>query len=130
VGDDRSEGVPRQGVRPAGRAPQGSLADYFEELLEQIREIRASERRFYQKVRDLFSTASADYDPAADTEKTFFATIQNELLYAVAGQAAAELVTGRADPTAAGGTGRVDLVLHGGAPEGRSLIRSTRRCSR
>jgi hypothetical protein len=72
-------------------------ADYFDELLERIREIRASERRFYQKVRDLFATTSADYDSAAGTAKTFFATIQNKLLYAVTGQTAAELVTSRAD---------------------------------
>jgi hypothetical protein len=54
--------------------------DYFDELLERIRDIRASEKRFYQKVRDLFAATSADYDPKADTAKTFFATIQNDVV--------------------------------------------------
>jgi hypothetical protein len=75
-------------------------ADYFDELLERIREIRASEKRFYQKVRDLFATTSADYDSRDETARAFFATIQNKLLYAVTGQTAAELVTSRADPGA------------------------------
>lgn len=72
--------------------------DYFDELLERIRDIRASEKRFYQKVRDLFADTSADYDPKSDTAKTFFATIQNKLIYAVTGQTAAELIVARADP--------------------------------
>jgi hypothetical protein len=72
--------------------------DYFDELLERIRDIRASEKRFYQKVRDLFAETSADYDAKSDTAKTFFATIQNKLIYAVAGQTAAELIVARADP--------------------------------
>lgn len=71
--------------------------DYFDELLERIRDIRASEKRFYQKVRDVFAT-SADYDPASETAKTFFATIQNKLVYAVTGHTAAELVLARSDP--------------------------------
>ncbi|WP_433500552.1 virulence RhuM family protein [Sphaerimonospora sp. CA-214678] len=72
--------------------------DYFDELLERIREIRASEKRFYQKVRDVFAATSADYDPGSETARTFFATIQNKLIYAVAGQTAAELIVDRADP--------------------------------
>ena len=60
-----------------------AAADYFDEPLERIRDIRASEKRFYQKVRDIFATTSADYSGASDTAKTFFATIQNKLLYAV-----------------------------------------------
>ncbi|MEV0624576.1 virulence RhuM family protein [Nonomuraea wenchangensis] len=72
--------------------------DYFDELLERIREIRASEKRFYQKVRDVFAATSADYDPGTETARTFFATIQNKLIYAVTGQTAAELIVGRADP--------------------------------
>lgn len=70
--------------------------DYFDELLAKIRDIRASEKRFYQKVRDLYVTA-ADYDPASERAKTFFATVQNKLLYAVTGHTAAELIVARAD---------------------------------
>ncbi|KIZ43708.1 MULTISPECIES: virulence RhuM family protein [Rhodopseudomonas] len=73
--------------------------DYFDELLERIRDIRASEKRFYQKVRDLFAATSADYDPKAETAKTFFATIQNKLVFAITGMTAAELIVARADPS-------------------------------
>lgn len=73
--------------------------DYFDELLERIRDIRASEKRFYQKVRDLFRDTSADYDKSTATAQRFFATIQNKLVYAVTGHTAAELVVKRADPT-------------------------------
>ena len=73
--------------------------DYFDELLERIRDIRASEKRFYQKVRDLFAATSADYDPKSDAAQTFFATIQNKLVYAVTGSTAAELIVARADPS-------------------------------
>jgi hypothetical protein len=79
----------------------GSEPDYFDELLERIRAIRASEKRFYQKVRDLFAQTSSDYDNASQTARDFFATIQNKLLYAVTGQTAAELVHARID-TASG----------------------------
>lgn len=72
--------------------------DYFDELLERIRDIRASEKRFYQKVRDLFAQTSADYNKTSDVAKTFFATIQNKLVYAVTGNTAAELIVARADP--------------------------------
>jgi len=71
--------------------------DYFDELLARIRDIRASEKRFYQKVRDLFKAASVDYDGAEETAKTFFATIQNKLVFAVTGRTAAELIVARAD---------------------------------
>jgi hypothetical protein len=73
-------------------------ADYFDELLERIRDIRASEKRFYLKVRDLFATTSADYDSTSDTARTFFATIQNKLLHAVTGRTAGELIRERCDP--------------------------------
>ena len=73
-------------------------ADYFDELLERIRDIRASEKRFYQKVRDLFATTSADYNRTSETARTFFATIQNKLLHAVTGHTAAELIRERCDP--------------------------------
>ncbi len=72
--------------------------DYFDELLERIREIRASEKRFYQKVRDLFAATSDDYDPKSDTAQAFFATIQNKLVFAATGSTAAELIVARADP--------------------------------
>ncbi len=71
--------------------------DYFEELLQRIREIRASERRFYLKITDLYEQASIDYDPKAEVTKTFFATVQNKLHWAVTGQTAAEIIASRAD---------------------------------
>jgi hypothetical protein len=70
--------------------------DYFDELLQRIREIRASEKRFYQKVRDLFATA-VDYDPKSDQAQMFFKRVQNKMLWAVTGHTAAELIAGRAD---------------------------------
>lgn len=69
---------------------------YFDELLEQIREIRASERRFYQKVTDIYAT-SIDYDKSAETTRTFFKTVQNKMHYAVHRHTAAELIVERAD---------------------------------
>ncbi|GAB3376230.1 virulence RhuM family protein [Azotobacter armeniacus] len=71
--------------------------DYFDEMLARIRDIRASEKRFYQKVRDLFALSS-DYDKTDQATQTFFATVQNLLLYAVTQQTAAELITTRANP--------------------------------
>lgn len=73
--------------------------DYFDELLARIRDIRASEKRFYQKVRDLFKATSVDYDGGVEAAKTFFATIQNKLVFAVTGRTAAELIIERADAT-------------------------------
>lgn len=73
--------------------------DYFDEMLARIRDIRASEKRFYQKVRDLFAL-SVDYDKTDQATHQFFATVQNQLLYAVTGQTAAEIVTTRANPDA------------------------------
>lgn len=70
--------------------------DYFERLLEEIREIRLSERRFYQKVTDIYST-SVDYDRNSPTTKLFFATVQNKMHYAITGNTAPELIMGRAD---------------------------------
>jgi len=71
--------------------------DYFDEMLARIRDIRASEKRFYQKVRDLFALA-ADYDKTDAATQQFFATVQNLLLYAVTGQTAAEIILARANP--------------------------------
>jgi hypothetical protein len=70
--------------------------DHFDEMLERIRDIRASEKRFYQKVRDLFSL-STDYDKTDQATQQFFAMVQNLLLFAVTGKTAAELITARAD---------------------------------
>ena len=74
--------------------------DYFDELLERIRDIRASEARFYQKVRDILAL-SVDYDPRADSAHTFYATIQHKMLHAVTHHTAAELIAARADADAA-----------------------------
>ena len=70
--------------------------DYFEELLERIRDIRSSERKFYQKLTDIFSL-SADYDKDSEITKTFFATIQNKLHFAISGNTAAEIIFDRVD---------------------------------
>jgi hypothetical protein len=70
--------------------------DYFDELLERIRDIRASEKRFYQKVRDLFALSS-DYDPTDKATQMFFAETQNKLLFAVTGHTAAEIIVSRAN---------------------------------
>jgi hypothetical protein len=71
--------------------------DYFDELLERVRDIRASEKRFYQKIKDLFAQTSVDYDKNTEQAKIFFQTIQNKLLYAETGKTAAELIMSRAD---------------------------------
>jgi hypothetical protein len=70
--------------------------DYFDELLERIREIRASERRFYQKITDIYAL-SADYDKNAPITKEFFATVQNKLHWAITGKTAAEIIYDAAD---------------------------------
>ena len=70
--------------------------DYFKELLEEIREIRTSERRAYQKVTDIFAT-SFDYDSNSETARIFYSKVQNKLHYAITGYTAAELITNRAD---------------------------------
>lgn len=76
----------------------GSVLDneFFERQLEKIREIRLSERKFYQKITDIYATA-LDYDPTATTTKRFFAAVQNKLHYAIHGQTAAEVIVDRAD---------------------------------
>lgn len=71
--------------------------DYFDELLERIRDIRASEKRFYQKVRDIYATA-VDYDPKSEAAQLFFKKVQNKMLWAVTGHTAAELISDRANP--------------------------------
>jgi hypothetical protein len=72
--------------------------DYFEELLRRIQDIRTSERRFYQKITDIYAT-SIDYDPTDDASITFFKTVQNKLHWAITGLTAAEIIVSRADST-------------------------------
>lgn len=71
--------------------------DYFDELLARIRDIRASEKRFYQKIRDIYATA-VDYDSRSEAAQLFFKKVQNKMLWAVTGHTAPELIAGRADP--------------------------------
>jgi hypothetical protein len=78
------------------KAGESLGADYFDELLARIRDIRASERRFYQKITDIYAT-SIDYDAQAEITKTFYATVQNKLHWAIHGHTAAEIVLQRAD---------------------------------
>lgn len=66
--------------------------DYFEEQLARVRDIRSSERRFYQKITDIYAQCSADYDPNEEITKQFFATVQNKLHFAISGQTAAEII--------------------------------------
>lgn len=73
--------------------------DYFKELLERVRSIRASERRIYQQITDIFAECSIDYDSKSETTKTFYATIQNRFHYAISGQTAAEIIYESADKT-------------------------------
>lgn len=102
------------------RLKQGSyLSDkYFDEQLERVREIRASERRFYQKVTDLYATA-VDYDRTAMATRRFYATVQNKMHYAVHGHTAAELIVERADANKT----HMGLTTWKAAPEGK-IIRS------
>lgn len=71
--------------------------DYFQELLERVRSIRASERRIYQQITDIFAECSIDYDPNSDTTKNFYATVQNKFHYAITGQTAAEIIYSKAN---------------------------------
>lgn len=89
--------------------------DYFDELLGRIRDIRASERRVYQKITDIFQECSFDYDKDSEIAKRFYATVQNKLHYAVTGHTAAEIVRGRSDPSKP----HMGLTSWKGGPEGR-----------
>lgn len=93
--------------------------DYFDELLERIREIRASERRAYQKIADVFEQCSYDYDKNSDTTREFYAFVQNKLHYAVTGQTAAEIIYDRADA----GKPTMGLTTWKDAPDGKILKR-------
>ena len=95
--------------------------DYFDELLERIREIRASERRAYQKIADVFEQCSYDYDKNSETTRAFYAFVQNKLHFAVTGRTAAELISERAtldSPT-------MGLTTWKGAPDGKILKSDT-----
>jgi hypothetical protein len=70
--------------------------DYFDELLERIREIRASERRFYQKITDIYAECSIDYQPKSEITQLFYKTVQNKMHWAITGQTAAEIISSRA----------------------------------
>lgn len=94
-------------------APFGK--DYFDELLVRIRDIRASERRVYQKITDIFQECSFDYDKNSDTAKEFYATVQNKLHYAVTGKTAPEIIFERADASLP----HMGLTTWKGAPDGR-----------
>ncbi|MFH1225830.1 MAG: virulence RhuM family protein, partial [bacterium] len=71
--------------------------DYFKELLERVRSIRASERRIYQQITDIFAECSVDYDPNSEITKNFYALVQNKFHFAIAGQTAAEIIYAKAD---------------------------------
>lgn len=94
-------------------APFGK--DYFDELLARIRDIRASERRAYQKITDIFQECSFDYDKDSKIAHRFYATVQNKLHYAITGHTAAEIVHARADATKP----HMGLTSWKGSPEGR-----------
>jgi hypothetical protein len=90
--------------------------EYFDELLAEIREIRASERRFYQKITDIYATA-IDYNPSSDTAQTFFAHVQNKLHFAIHGHTAAELIVERANS----GKEHMGLTTWKNAPSGKII---------
>lgn len=100
------------------RLKNGSLFNkaYFDSLLEEIREIRASERRFYQKITDIYATAM-DYDPKDEITQEFFAKVQNKLHFAIHGHTAAELIVERADSKKE----RMGLITWKNAPDGKIL---------
>ena len=99
--------------RLKGKNPLG--ADYFDELLDRIREIRTSERRYYQKITDIYAECSSDYDPKSEITKTFYKTVQNMMHYAVTHQTAAEIVYDRADAEKP----HMGLLSWKNAPDGR-----------
>ena len=89
--------------------------DYFDDLLERIREIRASERRYYQKITDIYAECSADYDPKSETTQQFFKMVQNMMHWAVTHQTAAEIIYSRADAEMP----HMGLTTWKNAPDGR-----------
>lgn len=95
--------------------------DYFQELLERVRSIRASERRIYQKITDVFAECSIDYDPKAEVTKQFYASVQNKFHYAITGETAAELIHSKADSSKP----FMGLTTWKNAPKGRILKSDT-----
>ena len=91
--------------------------DYFRELLERVRSIRASERRIWQQITDIFAECSTDYDPNSETTRQFYATVQNKFHYAITGQTAAEIIYTRADHT----KDHMGLTTWKNSPDGRVL---------
>lgn len=91
--------------------------DYFKELLERIRSIRASERRIYQQITDIFAECSIDYDPRSEITKDFYASVQNKFHYAITGQTAAEIIYEKADAKKK----HMGLTTWKQAPKGRVL---------
>lgn len=91
--------------------------DYFDELIERIREIRASERRFYLKITDIYEQCSIDYNKDAEITQTFFKTVQNKLHWAITGKTAAELIADRADASQP----NMGLTTWKNAPKGKVL---------
>ena len=92
-------------------------ADYFDELLERIREIRTSERRYYQKITDIYAECSSDYDPKSEITKTFYKTVQNMMHYAATHQTSAEIIYERADAEKP----QMGLMTWKNAPNGRVI---------
>ena len=99
--------------RLKGKNPFG--ADYFEDLLDRIREIRTSERRYYQKITDIYAECSSDYDLKSEVTKTFYKTVQNMMHYAVSHQTAAEIIYNRANAEKT----HMGLTTWKNAPDGR-----------
>ena len=102
------------------RLKQGTAVfgkDYFRELLERIRSIRASERRIWQQITDIYAECSIDYDKDSPTTQDFYAMIQNRFHYAITGQTAAEIIYGKADHTKE----HMGLTTWKNAPDGRIL---------
>ena len=91
--------------------------DYFDELLEKIREIRASERRFYQKITDIYAQGSIDYDPKAPQTQLFYQTVQNKLHWAITGYTASEIISKRANANLP----NMGLTSWKNAPKGKIL---------
>ncbi|MBU0705645.1 virulence RhuM family protein [Patescibacteria group bacterium] len=106
LNDDRL----KQGERVFGK-------DYFQQLLERVRSIRASERRIYLQITDIFAECSTDYDPNSEATKEFFATVQNKFHYAITGQTAAEIIHSHADST----KHNMGLTTWKNTPKGRVL---------
>lgn len=95
--------------------------DYFKDLLERVRSIRASERRIYQQITDIFAECSIDYDPKSEITKNFYALIQNKFHYAITGNTAAEIIYKKADSSKE----NMGLTTWKNAPEGRILKSDT-----